>query len=148
MSYFLMSLPAWSKYGWITTIGSKMTSHYAEESGSGIREWEEMRFKTTADDGEGGSSDSSATVYSLTDIFTDKCFSLDWTRQMLILYTFKVFGSHIYRLHIIFVEWIRTADLYSPVSQWSPVNFEGQSHLYEWLEKSSRHVPPFIQFLL
>jgi len=43
---------------------SEMTSHCAdtaqgrEESESGIRKWEEMWFKTTAEDGEsGGSSD-------------------------------------------------------------------------------------------
>jgi len=42
----------------ITIIVSKMTSHCAgtvqvrEESESGIRKWEEMWFKTTAEDGE------------------------------------------------------------------------------------------------
>ena len=49
----------------MTIIVSKMTSHCAgtvhmrEESESGIRKWEEMWFKTTAEDGErgGGSSD-------------------------------------------------------------------------------------------
>jgi len=48
----------------ITIIVPKMTSHCAdnvqirEESESGIRKYEEMRFKTTAEDGErGGSSD-------------------------------------------------------------------------------------------
>jgi len=44
------------------TIAAKMTSHCAgtaqirEESESGIRKWEEMWFKTTAEDGEGGGS--------------------------------------------------------------------------------------------
>ena len=48
----------------ITIIVSKMTSHCVgtaqmrEESERGIRKWEEMWFKTTAEDGEkGGSSD-------------------------------------------------------------------------------------------
>jgi len=44
----------------ITIKVSKMTSHCAgtvqmrEESESGIRKWEEMWFKTTAENGEGG----------------------------------------------------------------------------------------------
>jgi len=44
------------------TVVSKMTSHCAgtvqmrKESESGIRKWEEMWFKTTAEDGERGAA--------------------------------------------------------------------------------------------
>jgi len=65
----------------ITTKVSKMMSHCAgtvqmrEESESGIRKWEEMWFKTTAEDGERGSSDV-RWKHSVTDsgqMSTSKC---------------------------------------------------------------------------
>jgi len=60
---------------------SKMTSHCAgivqmrEESQSGIRKWEEMWFKTTAEDGERGDSSDMQKYYEIRAINSDKAIS-------------------------------------------------------------------------